>query len=122
MNKKGLIVSMIIIALVAIGFIKYYSDSKKEDLNINLRGIVKNITLTSKGANIFVEGSIESDTQYDKASLTINSDTEIIRNSSNTKSNISDIKQGDKVEVYFIGPVAESYPVQAVAGIIKILD
>lgn len=90
--------------------------------NINIRGKVKNITVrNSNEVNILVEGQIEIDTQYDKASININKDTKIIDNLTNKAIKISDIKVNDKVEVEFTGMVAESYPVQAVAKSLNIL-
>jgi len=71
---------------------------------------------------ITVEGIIEQDTTYDKASVTITEDTIIQKGSLSTSFKLKDIKLGDTVEVVFKGPVAESYPVQGNADIVRIIS
>jgi hypothetical protein len=89
--------------------------------HIDIRGIVTQITIDSEEGSILVEGKVEDDTEYDKASIRVTRDT-IIQNDSLSKSyKLSDIQIADKVEVAFKGPVAESYPVQASADIIRII-
>lgn len=90
------------------------------DLQIGIRGSIQQITPTADGATILVEGNVEEDTSYDKAHIRINKDTNIKDNSNKTLQ-ISDLQEGDTVEVSFIGPVAESYPVQGVAHTITVI-
>lgn len=89
-----------------------------------IRGQITSITQNTenKTAVILVEGQKESDTEYDKASITINSSTKILKGGSKDLLPITDLKKGMKVEAYWDGPVRESYPVQIGANIIRILQ
>ncbi len=88
---------------------------------VGIRGIIIDISLTEGGAAIMVEGQVEEDTVYDRASVKINSDTMIQKDDMSRLFEISDLRVGDRVEVYFAGPVAESYPVQGTAAIVRII-
>ena len=93
----------------------------KDDYKIAIRGTIKDINIGKDGANILVEGKIEADTVFDKASVNINADTMIQKDNLSRLFEVSDLKLGDKVEVFFRGPVAESYPVQGTADIVRII-
>lgn len=69
---------------------------------------------------ILIEGEIEDDTVYDKASARITQDTQVFAQDG-TLAAAGDIAVGQRVEVWFTGPVAESYPVQATASDVRIL-
>ena len=73
--------------------------------------------------SILVEGNIEGDTQFDKASIAITSETQIFEQVEQERrpATFEALQVGQKVEAWFTGPVAESYPVQAVASDIVIL-
>jgi beta-N-acetylhexosaminidase len=113
------IITIAVIAVLSIGFIGCGKNEKND--KVGIRGDVKEIVISDTGANILVEGKIEEDTAFDKASVSINSDTVIEKDNIKGKLDSSDIKKGDKVEVIFTGAVAESYPVQGVAKSIRIL-
>ena len=70
-----------------------------------------------------IEGAQEADTRYDKASIRITDKTKffLVNDGKRTPTSFADLKPGQKVEVNFTGPVAESYPVQATAGEVMIL-
>lgn len=87
---------------------------------IAIRGIVTAIHEENEKGNILVEGNIEEDTEFDKASVYIIKRTKIIKEEGNKRLKLSDIKVGDKVEVIITGPIRESYPVQVDAKIIRI--
>lgn len=89
-----------------------------------IRGVIMNVTHNSenKTAALLVEGQIEEDTQYDKARVRVDSNTKIYKAESKDMLSISDLKEGIKVEIYWDGPVAESYPVQMGSNIIRILQ
>jgi hypothetical protein len=74
---------------------------------------------------ILVEGPQTGEARYDKASVTITKDTRLFAqvdgHVAEVHPAITDLR-GKRVEVGFIGPVAESYPVQATAAWITILD
>ena len=96
---------------------------------IDIRGRITSIEIIeSERADgnmgiVRVEGALEEDTSVDKAVVTITKDTRIVvRDGSTSRSaSFEQLESGQRVEVLFSGPVAESYPVQAVAGEIAIL-
>ena len=124
--KKKIICMLLTIFLVnsIIGCSNENNDNLDE--KIGIRGEITDIknTRTSNIPNIIllVEGSIEKDTMYDKASITVSEKVKVIRKSNNKELDISSLKVSDKVEVFFAGPVAESYPVQAEAKKILLLQ
>ncbi len=95
----------------------------QEDV-IGIRGEVTGIT-TEKGYIVLgVAGEKQEDTMYDKANVTMNADTKAVRvkDGKETPADMLDIKLFDKVEVVFEGPVAESYPVQGTAKLVRIIN
>jgi hypothetical protein len=88
---------------------------------IGIRGSVTAISGNSTEGNILVEGKVEEDTSFDKASVRVTKETGIRKGTSKTRLTLADIKLGDVVEVVMKGPVAESYPVQGLADSIVIL-
>ena len=73
--------------------------------------------------NLLIEGEIEADTEYDKASVRVDGETEIFELVSGElqESDWEALAEGQLVEATFEGAVAESYPVQAYASRIVIL-
>jgi beta-N-acetylhexosaminidase len=122
MKKFSLIALSLILILSLVGCGQSALGKAKE--NPVIRGQITKITQNPEGktATLLVEGQKEEDTQYDKASVRVTSDTKIYKGDSKTKLSMTDIKEGMKVEIYWDGPVAESYPVQMGANIIKILE
>ncbi|GIP32088.1 DUF3221 domain-containing protein [Paenibacillus sp. J2TS4] len=72
---------------------------------------------------VTVEGKLEQDTSYDKAGISIRKSTKIYKKAGGklVAAHFKDLQAGSEVEVTFTGPVAESYPVQAIAEEIVIL-
>ena len=97
------------------------NNGETDNYKIGIRGIIKDISTSSGSATILVEGKIEADTVYDKASVRINADTMIQKDNLSRLFEITDLKIGDTVEVTFKGAVAESYPVQGTAEIVRII-
>jgi hypothetical protein len=67
----------------------------------------------------------ESDTDYDKALVSITEETRILRISADdayAEAISRDLVTGTSIQVQFTGPVMESYPVQAVALHLVILE
>lgn len=93
------------------------SPSGPPDSDPSIRGTVSTVT----GSTMLIEGVVESDTSFDKASVTITEDTQIF-NADNRPVSAVDLSPGLRVEAWFTGPVAESYPVQATASDIRILS
>ena len=73
--------------------------------------------------SVLIEGVRGADTQVDKAKVTVTSETRlfIAQDEGRKPASFADLKEGQKVEAHFVGPVLESYPVQATAGEIIIL-
>jgi hypothetical protein len=94
-----------------------------ESDKIAIRGVVTDIVQGKDGITMLVEGELEQDTSFDKASVTVNMKSTVLRDNTPIAGlfAFSEIKKGDTVEVTFNGPVAESYPVQGVAATVRIV-
>lgn len=97
-------------------------DSNINNDKIGVRGVIKEITIGDDRTTILVEGKIEEDTMYDKASVTITEDTLIQKNSLSRSFEIKDLAKSQTVEVIFEGGINESYPVQGTAKIVRIIE
>lgn len=91
---------------------------------VDIRGTIKTFK-KSEGkilATMLVEGKNDKDTSYDKALVKVTAATKLVRIGAKDRraATIEDLKVGTRVEINFTGPVAESYPVQATAGEIRI--
>jgi len=73
--------------------------------------------------SILIEGAIEEDTGFEKASVTITEETRIFEGEGQERRTVTfeALQVGQRVEARFTGPVMESYPVQATAREIVIL-
>jgi beta-N-acetylhexosaminidase len=97
---------------------------------IDVRGVITIVTRAEgKGrgkvlAYVLIEGAKEPDTQVDKASVTVMAETKVFinRDGERKTAEFAALKKGQKVEARFTGPVKESYPVQADAAEITILE
>jgi hypothetical protein len=92
----------------------------------DIRGVVTSLAHGGGGdavATLRIAGAKLPDTRYDKAVVTLTRETRIYQREPNGRSQVpfGSLRLGDKVEVRFAGPVAESYPVQARAAEILIL-
>lgn len=121
-TKKAIFIVCIVILLAIISFALYkyiVLQNYRNQEKISIRGVIQSVnTGTYKGEDIkyiFVKGNIQNDTTVDQASIRVDKNT-IIENSK-----FEDLKVDDKLEVVFIGPVADSYPVQAYAGYIRVI-
>ena len=85
---------------------------------IAVRGSVKDIVHGADGMTFLVEGKKESDTTYDKATVTVNMRT-VVANASS----FSEIKEGDIVEVKFKAIVSDpnTSPIMGVASAIEVI-
>ena len=74
--------------------------------------------------SILIEGELERGMPFDRASVTIREDTRIYdgRAGELVEARFEDLEVGQRVQAVFTGPVAESYPVQATASQILILE
>ena len=87
----------------------------------DIRGTITGVALTDNGATLSIEGQLEEDTSYDRASVTVNQQTQISSQQGGTLT-LDDLQDGVQVEACFTGPVMESLPVQATASGIVILQ
>lgn len=82
----------------------------------SISGVVRQIApgADASGATLLIEGS----GRYDKASVRIDAKTSLLRTHGDgvEAALIREIVAGERIEVWFDGPVAESYPVQAHAA------
>jgi hypothetical protein len=61
-----------------------------------------------------------SGNSVDRASVRLTKDT-VVWTAQGKRGDAADLAEGERVAVWFSGPVAESYPVQATAGVVHIL-
>lgn len=102
----------------------------KEQKKVDVRGEIMNLTpandaFKTRGGlgSILVIGPRVDDVNNDRAMVRIMKTTKIYKTEKGKKvqAKFEDLKKGLQVEVDFKGPVAESYPVQATAGELRIL-
>lgn len=87
-----------------------------------IRGNISSISRTPDGVGaILVEGPIADGTTLDKAALAITADTQVV-SAAGKDVDPETLEVGMRVEVWITGPVRESYPVQADAAVIEILE
>jgi hypothetical protein len=100
------------------------------DGKVDVRGTITKAMPTSEEARkqgllrtILVEGPLDRNTNYDKAMIRITAKTKIEKlvGKERQPARADDLVNGVRIEARFVGPVAESYPVQATAGEILIL-
>lgn len=120
MNKKtyyGFLALLVVVVGVLAS--QWYLRQQKEPIGI--RGSIIGIDEDDAGnvTSILVEGAVEEDTMYDKATVKIDSNTKFYLG--NDRSTAEALELGVRVEVVFEGEVAESYPVQGTAKSIRIL-
>lgn len=99
----------------------------KDASRADIRGLITSVSRAGGGkalGSILVEGVVEKDTTVDKAAVTVTPDTRIYvsRGGELEDATFDSLEVGQKAQATFTGPVAESYPVQAVASRIEILD
>jgi beta-N-acetylhexosaminidase len=125
--KLGTILIIIFTLFIIIGCTFSISNYGKET---DIRGRITNIYKSTEDStgdimgSILVEGNIEKDTEYDKASVTITKETRIFesKNGKLIKVSFDSLKPNQRVQALFTGPVAESYPVQVRAKEVVILE
>lgn len=85
----------------------------------SITGTITSISIDANGlGSILVEAPSGQDVAYDKASVAITDDTEVLLKATDGwgRFDAVDLNKGDSVQVWFTGAVAESYPVQATAA------
>ncbi len=87
----------------------------------SIRGTITSITPGADGlGSMLVEGAVADGTSVDKASVNVTKKTEVLYEGADgwSRYTFAELGVGDTVAVWFTGPVAESYPVQATGGTI----
>jgi hypothetical protein len=115
-------------ALALLGAVGCSPSSRKDDMQgrgdaipTSSPDIIGTVTATD-GERIRVEENPLDRSGSAKASVRlVRGETRILRRSG-AGANAEDIRQGSRVAVWFVGPVMESYPVQAKGGVVVIED
>lgn len=111
-----------VIALCLIAFASTGCAAEESLGSPDIRGVISAITIDDEGdgGTILVVGELEADTEYDQAYISVGDDVEIV-GPDGKRAAFDEFSPRTEVEVWFIGPVAESYPVQATAERVEIL-
>ena len=124
MNIKiiGLLVGLLLLSIV------YGIFSATEKSNPDIRGNIISIHLAHvQGDNlvgsVLIEGTMNGYLQPQNVSVTITEETSIFEEQAGNRCKVTfnSLEVGQKVDVRFTGPVAQSYPVQATAAEIVML-
>ena len=99
---------------------------------VDIRGTITEVNRIESPGNgssailgaVLLEGMVEEDTRYDKASITITRETAIFeqRGTELQSANFEDLVVGMRAEAAFAGPVRETYPLQGTAAELVILS
>jgi hypothetical protein len=94
------------------------------DRPAEIEGTITRVTADGRAQTILVEERPEEQSGSQKASVTLRSDTRVSRLSRAgvTTAGVSELRVGQRVRVWFTGPIRESYPVQVSAEAVVILD
>ncbi|HEV8672201.1 MAG TPA: DUF3221 domain-containing protein [Candidatus Limnocylindria bacterium] len=89
----------------------------------DISGIVTNVSGRTDGVTVLVESDPSTPSTGDKASVAVTSNTRVTRRSGSGEvaATFRDLLPGVRVEVWFDGPVAMSYPVQGKAQAVMIV-
>lgn len=98
---------------------------KPPDTAPSIRGVITSVTPGADGFwVILIEETTPEGFEFDKASLTITKDTEILKPAGNGYRvvTLEEPMEGLFVDAWVTGPVRESYPIQADADVVVLLD
>ncbi len=118
------LVSVIAISCLALGAC---SSSVPNASKPQLTGVVTSVDVSGDTGQLLVvwDASLGDKREFDAASLAITKDTAVFRRNADgsyERMGAADIKERDVVEVQITGPVRESYPVQAEASQVIVID
>ena len=88
----------------------------------DIAGAVSDLTVSTGGDSLpvfLVVADPGSTSSVDRASVRVTKDT-VVWTAQGVRGTAADLTRGERVAVWFTGPVAESYPVQATAGVVQI--
>ena len=89
----------------------------------DITGSVKDLSVGTGGDSLpvlLVVAAPGSTSSVDRASVRVKKDT-VVWTAEGVRGDAADLAEGEQVGVWFSGPVAESYPVQASAGVVMVL-
>jgi hypothetical protein len=89
----------------------------------DITGAVADVSIGAGGDSLpvlLVVADPGSTSSVGRASVRLTKDT-VVWTAQGTRGDAGDLAEGEQVDVWFSGPVAESYPVQATAGVVMIL-
>lgn len=109
---------LVIMLLLIVGCTSTNSAEEK----IGIRGDITSIYIDKDNPSIQVDGKVEEDTSYPKASVNITKDTVIQNKNKDKLYNITDLELGMTVEVIFDGSTMKSDPVKGNAKVITIIN
>lgn len=89
----------------------------------DITGIVTNVSGRTDGVSVLVESDPSTPTSGQKASVAVTSGTRVTRRAQggDVAATMRDLVPGTVVEVWFDGPAAMSYPIQAKAQAVVIV-
>ena len=125
LRRTLMLTVLLILAAALIGCTAMIDDSG----DVGIRGMITFVTISedpaSSLATVLVEGTPDENTGLvsDKASVTLTKDTVLVQGSEKKYLESADLNLlvvGQSVEIIFTGPVAESYPVQGGAKVIRL--
>ncbi|MDZ4655030.1 MAG: hypothetical protein U1F44_04055 [Coriobacteriia bacterium] len=117
---RRVVCAAILIALVALTACSSTLPLREPDI----RGIITSVTRSGNSGAIRIEG-VPGGTGDDKASVAIISGTMLFRTvdgASPEPITLDDVTEGMKADAWFMGPTAESYPVQTTGGTILVSE
>ncbi len=118
-------------ALLVLGGWAAFAVHADEKPKVDCRGSITRLSPANDAAKqrgilgtLLVEGRRDPGVAYDKASVRITTKTTIEKQVGKERkpATFADLKKGARVEMTFTGAVAESYPVQATAAAVLILE
>jgi len=125
MSRRILVGLAALVLLVAVGGLAQLVLSRADAAPSgapSIRGTITNVSPLGGQGIILVEERPQDQAGSDKSRVTVNAATRIYRGrvGASTKGSFSDLRNGQLVEVWFTGLVAQSYPTQALASVIVI--
>ena len=107
--------------IYGISFLSFAAGATAQQRKIDIRGKITALYADRTGTGtVLIAGTDRAETSNDKASVRVTARTRIV-NSTGEKISFASLRTGQPVEASFTGPVAESYPVQAVAATIRVV-
>lgn len=117
-TRTAIVAIVAVIAIIALAVLLSGCGNGSPSGDPSVTGAIRQIDANSDGATILVVGG----GTVDRASVRVTPSTRILVGAGpeTTDGAVRDLVTGVTVRVWFTGPVAESYPVQATAGTVLV--